>query len=178
MVKGGSLSVVGAGIAGLASAIAARRRSFEVFVYESRSALPTGGGVLLLWANGVKALRALDPELERVGGDDREELALGELVLDLAALGRRVARAVGSDPLGQVAAPRVLEPELREALDQLDAAARLQEADRSHLRLHQLGQELRRLRQRRAADARVLVHERRVPHHDLPLRVRRTVVID
>jgi 2-polyprenyl-6-methoxyphenol hydroxylase-like FAD-dependent oxidoreductase len=65
MVKGGSLSVVGAGIAGLASAIAARRRDFEVFVYEGRSALPTGGGVLLLWANGVKALRALDPELER-----------------------------------------------------------------------------------------------------------------
>jgi 2-polyprenyl-6-methoxyphenol hydroxylase-like FAD-dependent oxidoreductase len=68
------LSVVGAGIAGLATAVAARRRGFEVFVYESRTALPRGGGVLLLWANGVKALRALDPQLER------EAIAAGTVV--------------------------------------------------------------------------------------------------
>jgi 2-polyprenyl-6-methoxyphenol hydroxylase-like FAD-dependent oxidoreductase len=63
--KTGALSVIGAGIGGLAAAIAARRRGFEVVVYESRDALPSNGGVLLLWANGVKALRALDPDLER-----------------------------------------------------------------------------------------------------------------
>ena len=120
----------------------------------------------------------VDPQLERVGRDDREQVALGQAPLDLAPLRGRVAGAVGRDPLREVAAAGVLEPQLREALDQLDAAARLQEADRPHARLHQLGQELRGLRQRRAADAGVLVDQRRVPHHDLALGVRRAVAVD
>ena len=62
----------------------------------------------------------------------------------------RVAGAVGRDPLGQVAAARVLEAQPGEALDQLHAAARLQEADRPHVPLHQLGQQRGRLGQRRA----------------------------
>ena len=79
----------------------------------------------------------VDAELERVGGHDREQLALGQPPLDLAPLRRRVAGAVGRDPLGEVGAAGVLEAQAREALDQLHAAARLQEADRAHLALHQ-----------------------------------------
>ena len=51
-------------------------------------------------------LADVDPELERVGRDDREQLAGGQPRLDLAPLLRRVAAAVGSDPVGQVAACR------------------------------------------------------------------------
>ena len=75
----------------------------------------------------------VDAELERVGGHHGQQVALGQPPLDLAPLGRRVAGAVGRDPLGQVGAARVLEAQPREPLDQLDAAARLQEADRAHV---------------------------------------------
>ena len=44
----------------------------------------------------------VDAELERVGGDDAEQLALDELALELAPLLRRVARAVGRDALGEL----------------------------------------------------------------------------
>src|SRR5512132_1565207 len=40
----------------------------------------------------------VDPELERVRRRDAEQLARGEPLLDLAALGRRVAGAVGREP--------------------------------------------------------------------------------
>ena len=53
----------------------------------------------------------VDAELERVGGHDGQQVALGQPPLDLAPLRRRVAGAVGRDPLGQVAAARVLEPQ-------------------------------------------------------------------
>ena len=42
----------------------------------------------------------VDPELERVGRGDAEELALDEPPLDLAPLLRRVAGAVGSEARG------------------------------------------------------------------------------
>ena len=48
----------------------------------------------------------VDAELERVGGDDAEQLAVDQPRLELAPLLRRVARAVGRDPLGQVGAAR------------------------------------------------------------------------
>ena len=50
-------------------------------------------------------LADVDPELERVGGGDGEQVARGELRLDLAALLRRVAGAVGGDPVGHPALP-------------------------------------------------------------------------
>ena len=119
----------------------------------------------------------VDAQLEGVGGDDREQVALRQPLLDLAPLGGRVAGAVGRDALGQVGPARVLEPLAREALDQLHAAARLQEADRADLALDQLGQQLRRLGQRGGAPAQPLVHERRVPHRDLALGARRAVAV-
>ena len=90
----------------------------------------------------------------------------------------RVAGAVGRDPLGQVGSPRVLEPQAGEALDQLHPAARLEEADRAHLPLDEIGEQRGGLGQRRRALARSLVNERRVPHRDLALGVRRAVAVD
>ena len=68
----------------------------------------------------------VDPELERVGRDDAEQLAGAQPPLDLLALGRRVAGAVGRDPLGQLRVEAIDGV----AEDQLDALARLHEADR------------------------------------------------
>ena len=56
-------------------------------------------------------LADVDAELERVGGHHRQQLALGQPALDLAPLRGRVAGAVGRDPLGQVGAARVLQPQ-------------------------------------------------------------------
>ena len=119
----------------------------------------------------------VDAELERVGGHHRQQVALGEPLLDLAPLHRRVAGAVGRDPLGEVGAARVLEPLAREALDQLHAAARLQEADRPDLALDERGEQVGRLAERGRAAPELLVHERRVPHRDLALRPRRAVAV-
>ncbi len=123
-------------------------------------------------AQGGVEVADVDAELERVGRHDGEQVPLREPQLDLAPLRRRVARAVGGDPLRQVGAPGLLEPLPREALDQLHAAARLQEADRAHLALDELGEEVRRLRERGGAPAEPLVDERRVPHRDLALGAR------
>ena len=61
-------------------------------------------------ADGGLELADVDPELERVGGDHRKQVALGQPLLDLAPLRRRVAGAVGGDSLGEVGAAVVLEP--------------------------------------------------------------------
>ncbi len=123
-------------------------------------------------------LADVDAELERARGRDTEQLALHQPPLDLAALGGRVAGAVGRDPLRQVAAPTILEAQPREAMDQLDPAARPQEADRAGAALHELGQEVGRLAQRRRPRALGLVEQRRVPHGDLSLRPRGSVAVD
>ena len=47
-------------------------------------------------------LADVDPQLERVGGDHRQQLARRQPRLDLAPLLRRVAAAVGGDPLRQL----------------------------------------------------------------------------
>ena len=96
----------------------------------------------------------VDAQLERVGGHDRQQLALGQPALELAPLRGRVAGAVGGDPLGQVVAAGVLQALAGEALDQLHAAARLQEADGAHVVLHQVGQQVGRLGEGRARAAR------------------------
>ena len=63
----------------------------------------------------------VDAELQRVGGDDAEQLALDEPALQLAPLLGRVAGAVGRDPVRQLRVPEVLERELGELGHQLDA---------------------------------------------------------
>ena len=51
--------IAGAGVAGLATALAVRRAGDHASVLERAKAAPSQGGVLLLWANAIKALRAL-----------------------------------------------------------------------------------------------------------------------
>lgn len=67
--------VAGAGIGGLATAIALRMAGCDVRVYERRREPEEGGGALLIWPNGAAALRALGlwdeviaaaPRVERV----------------------------------------------------------------------------------------------------------------
>src|SRR5205085_10676936 len=106
-------------------------------------------------------LADVDAQLERVGRDDREQVALCQAALQLAAMRGRVAGAVGGDPLRQVGPAGVLAAEAREALDPLDAPTRLEEADRSHLLLDQAREQLRGLGQHRRPLAGVLVYERR-----------------
>ncbi len=120
----------------------------------------------------------VDPQLQRVGGHDAEQLALDEPALQLAPLLRRVAGAVGRDPRGQLAAPGVLQRELREARDQLDRLARLHEHDRARAVADQLGQQVGGLGQRGAARRELLIDDRRVPHRHGPLRARRAVALD
>ncbi len=129
-------------------------------------------------AQGGVEVADVDAELERVGRHHGEQVALGQALLDLAPLRRGVAGPVGRDALGQVAATRLLEPRPREALDQLDAAARVQEADRPHLALDELGEQRGCLRQRGGAPAEPLVDERWVPHCDLALCPRGAVAVD
>jgi 2-polyprenyl-6-methoxyphenol hydroxylase-like FAD-dependent oxidoreductase len=51
--------IVGAGIGGLATAVALRRQGFGAMVLERRSELREIGAGLTIWPNGVRALRAL-----------------------------------------------------------------------------------------------------------------------
>src|SRR5207244_3398021 len=84
-------------------------------------------------------LADVDSELERIGRDHSEQLPLGEASLNLATLGRGIACTVRSDPLGKLA----IEPVPGVAQDQLDALARLHEADRPAPALDQSGEDLR-----------------------------------
>lgn len=58
------VAVIGAGIGGLAAAVALRRRGFEVAIYERVSRLDEAGAGLQIGPNGVKVLRALGLEDE------------------------------------------------------------------------------------------------------------------
>ena len=70
-------------------------------------------------ADGGVKLADVDAELQRVGGYDAEQLAVGQPPFDLVSLSGRVTGAVGSDPLRQLR----LEAIHRMAQDQLDALA-------------------------------------------------------
>ena len=97
----------------------------------------------------------VDAELERVGGDHAEQLALDEPVLELAPLLGGVARAVGRDPLGEVAAAHVLERERARSCAISSTALRdfMNTIVRAPSR-DQLGEQVGRLGQRRAPRAR------------------------
>src|SRR5690606_3244865 len=113
-------------------------------------------------------LADVDAELERVRRDDAEQLTAGEAGLDLATLLRRVAGAVGSDPLAEIVAAAAGELVAAEALDQLDAAAAADEADRPRAARHEVGEHVRGLGEQRAPGARGAVGQRRVPDGDPP----------
>ena len=123
-------------------------------------------------------LADVDPELERVGGDHREQVAEGEPALDLAPLLRRVAGAVGRDPRRQPGFAELLEPHPGEPLDQLDPAPALEKADRPRAVDDQVGEHLRRLGEHRAPDHRLRVDHRRVPDRDPAPGARSAVGVD
>jgi FAD-dependent urate hydroxylase len=102
MVTVSRILVVGAGIAGLATAVALQRRGFMPEVAETRAGPPTEGAAITLHGNGVRALRALGvgPALEAAGAvvpqwacHDRHGALLCRT--DLAALWDGVAPCVG-----------------------------------------------------------------------------------
>ena len=119
-------------------------------------------------------LADVDAELERIGRHDADQLAGAEAALNVLALLRGVAAPVGGDPLCCFCLKSVAGV----AQYQLDAFSRLHEADRLDARGDQLGEHLGRLVQRRAADTKFLVEERRVPHGDAAGRPRRAVFVD
>ena len=123
-------------------------------------------------------LADVDSELERVGGDDREQLAPREVGLDRPPLLRRVAGAVRRDPRGEPGLAELLQPHPGEALDQLDPAAALEEADRARAVDDQVRKQLGGLGEHRAAVHRLRVDHRRVPDRDPALRARRAVGVD
>ncbi len=90
-------------------------------------------------ADGDRAVEVadVDPELERVGGGDAEELSLDESPLDLAALLGRVAGAVRSE----ARCGRRVEPLNGEAVDELRRRAALREADRPQSPPDQAGEQ-------------------------------------
>ena len=113
-------------------------------------------------------LADVDAELERVGRDHRAQLAARQPSLELAALLGGVAGAVGRRRARPARGPR-REVVADEPAQQLDALARLHEADRARALAHEPGEQLGRLAERRAPRAERLVGQRRVPHRDLPL---------
>ncbi len=120
----------------------------------------------------------VDAQLERVGGDDRQQLAGRQPSLDLAPLLGRVAGPVGGDPLGELRAAQLLEPGASEPLDQLDPAPAAEEADRPHPLANQVGEQLGGLGEDRAPRHRPRVDDRRVPDPDPPAGARSAVGID
>jgi 2-polyprenyl-6-methoxyphenol hydroxylase-like FAD-dependent oxidoreductase len=114
--------VVGAGVAGLTTALNLRRIGWEVRVWESAPALRATGGALLLWSNAMKALELMglaeeiarrgtileDTEIRSWNGDTLWRLPVQELSLEAEAPTVLISRtelldvlleALGSDTL-------------------------------------------------------------------------------
>jgi 2-polyprenyl-6-methoxyphenol hydroxylase-like FAD-dependent oxidoreductase len=62
MTRSKTFAIVGAGIGGLTTAIALQRKGFKVIVYESAPAIKALGAGIVLAANAMKALQAIDME--------------------------------------------------------------------------------------------------------------------
>ena len=114
----------------------------------------------------------VDAELERVGRAHAEQLAREEPLLDLAPLRRGVAGSIRREER------TVTEALGGQPVDQLRGAAALGEDERPLALGHQLGEQLRALGERAAAQAELLVEQRRVPQCNRPLGPRRGVVAD
>ena len=98
--------------------------------------------------------------------------------LELAALLRRCSRRGRARRARPARGSSARSSSLDQPAEQLDALARLHEADRARALAHQAREQLGRLAERRAARAERLVGQRRVPDRDPPPRRRRAVVVD
>ena len=108
----------------------------------------------------------VDPELQRVGRDDAEQLAGDQPPLQLPPLLGRVARAVGRDPLRQRRIPAPLQLVGRELRHQLDGLARLHEDDRPRALDHEPTSRFAASASAEPRSPRRVVDHRRVPHRD------------
>ena len=118
----------------------------------------------------------VDAELERVGRDDRVQLAAHEPRLELAALLRRVAGAVRARRArrarGRACRGTIFVTSSTPLRDLMKQIVRAPLA-------HERGEHRRRLAERRArASAERLVLQRRVPHRDLARGARGAVAVD
>ena len=118
----------------------------------------------------------VDAELERVGGDDAEQLALDEPVLELAPLLGGVAGAVGRDPLGEVGAARC--PRARARRTCAISSTALRDFMNTIVRAPSITSSASRSAASASGERRVgelLVGDRRVPHRDRALGAGRAV---
>ena len=70
-MKNKEIAIIGAGIGGITTAIALKKKGFKnITVYERRQTATTIGAGLVLWANAVKILKRLDlfTAIEKIGG--------------------------------------------------------------------------------------------------------------
>src|SRR6185503_15451989 len=93
----------------------------------------------------------VDAELQRVRRGDAEQVALDQPALDLAALGGRVAGAIG----GEAARRLAVDALGGEAVDELSSLPALDEADGSLLALDQVGHQAGSLAERTRPDTEV-----------------------
>ena len=118
----------------------------------------------------------VDAQLERVRGDDAEDLAVAQAVLDGPALGRQVAAAVAADP---AARPAALAERLAQAgQQQLDRDPRPAEDDRLAAGAQERQRPALGEGHRRAARAARRLEDRRVDEDDVPLAGRGAVAVD
>ncbi len=98
--------------------------------------------------DGRVELADVDPELQRVGRDHRAQLAANEAALELAALLGGVAGAVGGDEPGELWIAVLLQIRDEQLVQNLDALARLHEADQARPVAHEPREQLGRLAER------------------------------
>ncbi|MET8826239.1 FAD-dependent monooxygenase [Streptomyces sp. NPDC004610] len=105
--------VVGAGIGGLAAAVALRKVGVDVAVYERDQCFRPAGSGISVMSNAVGALRALDIDL---GLERRGQIVRRTVILDSA--GRTMREMPPMDPAAPAAAPSVAmnRADLHEAL--------------------------------------------------------------
>ena len=107
--------------------------------------------------------------------DHSDQLSLGQAGFDVPALGRGVAGPVRGDPARERG---IVEPSLRELIDELRRPPAPREADRANAGFDQVREKCGGFAQARGTTPRALVEQRRVAHHDLPLPPRCAVAVD
>ena len=118
----------------------------------------------------------VDAELERVRRDDAQHRPLAQPPLDLAPLERQVAAAVAADHA--LRARLRLERLLEVGHEHLGREARGREHDRLQPLAEERQRDVARRVERRAADAELAVHDRRVVDREVALAARRAALVD
>lgn len=136
-----SISIVGAGIGGLVAGIALRRAGHDVTVYERHEKVLSLGAGLVIGANAVKALRALNLE--------HTVLGIGHRLSELRVLNHRGARLAQTDQLsvggryGAIASLAVHRADLHRALlEELGEESLRTAMSLVHIERHNSGLEL------------------------------------